>query len=106
MSNGGPVKNPDIYDPEEGNPVDTTSVNIHDYFIMPKNEELKGCQYAAGATYPFVCHDQNGKVVFDQYCIKDDQKNFDKIVKSQGKQGKYNYIHEGGPLMKSDVIER
>ena len=73
---------------------------VEDYFSIPENEGLVGCVYTKGFSYPSICGDRKGKVIFD--VSKHSQKTLDKIIASQGKKGKYNKIPGGGPIKFSD----
>lgn len=60
-------------------------------FEMPHNEILSGCIYTATFSFPDICLDDAGKVIFN-YDKGDGQAVLDKIIKSQGKKGKYNKL--------------
>ena len=38
--------------------------SVGDYFTMPPNEMLSGCTYAATFSYPEMCNDNKGKIIF------------------------------------------
>lgn len=69
---------------------------VEDYFVMPENEMLDHCTYVIGYSFPATCFDSKGDIVFD--ATKDNQKVLDKIIKQEGKQGKYNKMPNGGPV--------
>ena len=83
--------------PEPGNPD-----HVDDYFVMPDREVLFGCTYAAGYSYPSICHDSKGRRIFD--ADVDNQEVLDKIVKQQGIKGKYNKMPGGKPKAKDPRI--
>lgn len=81
----------DYFPPEPG-----VKDYVEDYFTLPQSDALVGCMYTIGYSFPDLCLDDNGKVIFD--ATKHDQKVLDKIIKQQGKQGKYNKMPNGGPI--------
>lgn len=62
---------------------------VEDYFVMPPNESIVGCTYVKGYSYPDICYDREGNLIFNSET--DRQEALDKIVIQQkGKLGKYN----------------
>ena len=78
--------------PEEGIPG-----YVEEYFTIPENEQLSNCGYVIGYSFPDICTDEKGNIIFD--ATKNNQAVLDKIIKKQGKQGKYNKMPNGGPIV-------
>lgn len=78
------------YPPQPGNPD-----HVQDYFDMPTDELLSGCTYAKGYSYPSICTNNKGNVIFDSSV--DGQWKLDAIAISQGRLGKYNKMPKEKP---------
>lgn len=63
---------------------------VSDYFTIPENESLDDCTYVRGYSFPDVCQDEKGNVIFK--ASVDGQEVLDKIAKKQGRFGKYNKL--------------
>ena len=74
---------------------------VEEYFSMPQNELLMNCGYTIGYSFPDICTDGRGNIIFDS--SKDNQAVLNKIIKKQGKQGKYNKMPNGGPVKYNGV---
>ena len=70
---------------------------VEEYFTIPENEQLSKCLYTIGYSFPSICTDGKGNIIFD--ATKNNQAVLDKIIKKQGKQGKYNKMPNGGPIV-------
>lgn len=68
-------------------------------FELPADEQLTGCMYARGYSYPNFCFDDDGKLIFK--AGKDPQSVLDSIAGHQGKRGQFNIVPKGytpGPI--------
>lgn len=69
--------------PQPGNPD-----SVEEYFTIPPSEQLSGCTYVKGYSYPDICVDGKNNKIFDS--STDSQAVLDMIVIMQGRLGKYN----------------